>query len=586
MPIYLFGPFVLDPAERSLTRDGGRTAVPGKAWQILVMLAEARGSLVTHEAMRAKLWPNIVVEDRTLTVHVSTLRKAMGGGSFIETAPGVGYRLAVPVTVADAPSTRQASPLPVPPSRPVSRRLAVRPFSTAGLALSDTYLGVGMADALTNMLSAIPGLTVAPVAAADRVSSAVDTLEAARSLELDQMLEGSVDLDDERLRVSARLIDISTGHTRQAETFAQVEGGPSAAALQEAITQWVAQSMLQSSAPDPVRSYHPRSPEAFFLQLQARASLRAHAAVPAMRALVLFEQAVAADPNYALAHAGLASTYMLLGSTAIRRPLQIDESMPRARQSAERALALDDKLDEAWTVLGHIKMEYDWDWEGAEADLAHAVALNPSSVDGLSTYGQFLGTMGQLSEAVEVLEQALGIDATAAEAMNVLGFIHSLGGDFDRCIDFLGRMAEFPGYRWRALLSRVLVLDEAGRRDEAMRQRLAWLRLEEGRPDLAEHLDETHRTRGWEAAMDEWIGTLERASRWTAAAFQSAIAGRSNPRFADHALDCLEHAQSQRFATFPLLLQAPSFRSLRGHPRFRAILRGLRLEARSNWQPQ
>jgi serine/threonine-protein kinase len=579
VPIFLFGPFVLDPAERSLTRDGGRTAVPGKAWQILMMLAEARGSLVTHEAMRAKLWPNVVVEDRTLTVHVSTLRKAMGGGSHIETVPGVGYRLAVPVRIvtnADVHAmTRQASPLPV--SRPASRRLAVRPFSTAGLARSDTYLGVGMADALTNMLSAIPGLTVAPVAAADRVSSAADTLEAARSLELDQMLEGSVDLDDERLKVSARLIDISTGRTRQAETFTQAEA--SAAALQEAITQWVAQSMLQSSAPDPVRSYHPRSSEAFFLQLQARTSLRAHAAVPAMRALVLFEQAVAADPNYALAHAGLASTYLLLGSTAIRRPLQIDESMPRARQSAERALALDDKLDEAWTVLGHIKMEYDWDWEGAEADLAHAVALNPSSVDGLTAYGQFLGTMGQLGEAIEALQQALSIDATAAEAMNVLGFIHSVAGDADRCLDFLGRMAEFPGYRWRALLSRILVLDEAGRRDEAMRQRLAWLRLEEGRPDLAEQLDETHRTKGWEAAMDEWIGTMERASRWTAAAFQSAIAGRT-----DHALDCLEHAQSQRFATFPLLLQGPSFRSLRGHPRFRAILRGLRLEERASFE--
>ena len=121
----------------------------------------------------------------------------------------------------------------------------------------------------------------------------------------------------------------------------------------------------------------------------------------------------------------------------------------------------------------------------------------------------------------------------------------------------------------------VLVLDEAGRRDEAMQQRLAWLRLEEGRPDLADRLADVDKARGWEAAMDEWIEMMERRSRWTAAAFQSAVAGRS-----DHALDCLEHAQSQRFATFPLLLQAPSLRSLRGHPRFRAILRGLRLEER------
>jgi DNA-binding winged helix-turn-helix (wHTH) protein/tetratricopeptide (TPR) repeat protein len=573
--IYRFGPFVLDPAERALRRDGGNMAVPGKAWQILVMLAEAAGRLVTHETMRAKLWPNIVVEDRTLTVHVSTLRKALGSGAYIETVAGVGYRLAVPVQVmAKAGSaTTQASLLPV------SRRLAVRPFSTTGLAPNDRYLGVGMADALTNMLSAIPGLTVAPVAVADRISSGSDTLEAVRPPGMDQMLEGSVDLNDERLQVSARLVDTSTGRTRLAETFARSHA--SASTLQEAITQWVAQSMLQSTDLDPVRSYHPRSSEAFFLQLQARASLRAHAPVPAMRALVLFEQAVAADPDYGLAHAGLASSYMLLGSTAIRRPLPIEEAMPMARQSAERALALDEKLDEAWAVLGRIKMEYDWDWEGAEADLAHAVALNPSSVDGLISYGQFLGTMGHLREAVEVLQQALRVDATAAEAMNLLGFIHSIAGDADRALDLLGRMARFPGYRWRALLSRILVLDEFGRRDEAMQQRLDWLRLEERRPDLADGLADTNRTRGWEAAMDEWIEMMERASRWTAAAFQSAVAGRS-----DHALECLEHARSQRFANFPLLLQGPSLRSLRGHPRFRAILRGLRLEGRSFLEPQ
>ncbi|MBL6617193.1 MAG: hypothetical protein ISP49_21410 [Reyranella sp.] len=125
------------------------------------------------------------------------------------------------------------------------------------------------------------------------------------------------------------------------------------------------------------------------------------------------------------------------------------------------------------------------------------------------------------------------------------------------------------------------MLDEAGRRDDAMRERLAWLRLEERRPDLADQLADTERTRGWEAAMDEWIGLLERRSRWTAAAFQSAVAGQSNPKWVEHALDCLEHAQNQRFATFPLLLQAQALRPLRGHARFRAILRGLRLEGRA-----
>src|SRR5215468_2390209 len=102
MSVYAFGPFILDTAARRLTRDGQRLAVPGKAWRILLMLVEAGGRLVSHDAFRAKLWPNVVVEDRTLTVHMSTLRKALGDGpssDVIENVPRAGYRLAVPVQV-------------------------------------------------------------------------------------------------------------------------------------------------------------------------------------------------------------------------------------------------------------------------------------------------------------------------------------------------------------------------------------------------------------------------------------------------------------------------------------------------------
>src|SRR5258708_10644555 len=158
MPKYAFGPFVLDPAERRLTRDGRRLAVPAKAWQILVMLAEAGGRLVPHEAFRAKLWPSVIVEDRTLTVHVSTLRKALGTDSaegYIETVARAGYRLAVPVRVlseADPPPQAVSGP-PMAEARP----LAARPFSTRDLAQADASLGVGIADAGSTALGGLPG---------------------------------------------------------------------------------------------------------------------------------------------------------------------------------------------------------------------------------------------------------------------------------------------------------------------------------------------------------------------------------------------------------------------------------------------
>ena len=199
LPIYAFGPFVLDPAERRLTRAGRRVPVPRKAWQILLMLAEAGGRLVPHESFRSRLWPSVVVEDRTLTVHMSTLRKALEDGSpmaVIETVPREGYRLAVPVRVLDeADSAARAAE-----GRQVeaTSTLAVRPFATSDLGEAEVYLGVGIADAVGTVLGTVSGLVVPPVDAAQDLASA-------RLLGAEHMLEGSVHRSAERLVVSAAL---------------------------------------------------------------------------------------------------------------------------------------------------------------------------------------------------------------------------------------------------------------------------------------------------------------------------------------------------------------------------------------------
>jgi DNA-binding winged helix-turn-helix (wHTH) protein/AraC-like DNA-binding protein len=123
MSIYGFGPFLLDPAARQLTLNGREVAMPGKAWQILMILVEAQGRFVSHETLRAELWPNIAVEDRTLTVHVSTLRKALRDGTFsdyIENVPRAGYRLAASVRILSGVDaevvSRQFTATPEPPA--------------------------------------------------------------------------------------------------------------------------------------------------------------------------------------------------------------------------------------------------------------------------------------------------------------------------------------------------------------------------------------------------------------------------------------------------------------------------------------
>lgn len=576
MAVYAFGPFVLDSSERWLTRDGRRIGVPGKAWQILLLLVEARGRLVAHETLRAKLWPDIVVEERTLTVHVSTLRKSLGpgpAGGYFETVAREGYRLAVPVHLPSEDSApTQASGRPLPAEL---RTLAVMPFSTRTVADADSYIGVGIADAVSTALGSVPGLTVWPIDAMEDLNGARDTIEACRALGVGHLLEGSVQRSADRLEISASLIDVASGRRRWSERFEQPHG--ESAALQDAIASWAASALPQPSVEvgHSLHSYRPRTAEAYFLQLQARANLKPFMRLPLLKALSLFEQAVAIDSNYAMAHAGLASTYLRMSSTALLRPLPVDEAMPMARQSAERALAIDEGLAEAWAVLGRVKMEYDWDWDGAEADLTHAVALNGSSVEALAATAEFLSVMGRHDEAIDTMEQARRLDPRSVETLQHLGIVYWMADRAEQALEVVAESLTIVPESPRGHYGRMLIFDQLGRRDEAMVERLATLRGLSVAQGLAEHVETLSKSQGWRAAMDVWIGLLERTNRWEGAAMQWMAADEPS-----RALDALEHCVKARTTYLGFTGQSPCFRSLHGDPRFQGVLRALNLEGR------
>jgi tetratricopeptide (TPR) repeat protein len=275
-----------------------------------------------------------------------------------------------------------------------------------------------------------------------------------------------------------------------------------------------------------------------------------------------------------MAHAGLGSTYLLMASTAMLRPLPADEAMPLARKAAERAIALDESLAEAWAVQGRVKMEYDWDWEGAEADLAHAVALNGSSVEALGAFGQFLSAMGRHDEAIEAMEQARKLDPRHIETLQHLAIVYWMAGQADRSLattDDCLQIADTP----RIHYGRMLLFDQLGRHDEAMVERLATLRGLAVAQGLAEHVEVVAQTESWRAAMEVWIALLERTNRWEGAAQQWMTAGEP-----DRALDALEHCVKSRTTYLCFTRQNPCFRPLHNNPRFQGILRTLKLDER------
>lgn len=459
-PTYRFGSFLFDVAEHRLIRAGRSLPVKGKPLQVLLLLVEAGGRLVTRETFMARLWPHVTVEERNLTVHVSTLRKVLGDTpsrpSCIETVARTGYRLTLPI-----------------------RRL------TAGEAAAEPPV-------------------IAPF---DRAARA----------------------DED-------------GDLRRAAT--------------------------EAARP---QSHDARQAEACLLQLQARRRLHLAERVPTLEALALFEKALELDPNQAEAHAGLALTYMLLASTRIRHLLPVDVATTLARESAERALALDGNLGEARTALGRLEMVYAWDWSGAATSFARGAALSPGSVESAEAHGWFLASMGQHKKAVEELERAHRLDPSHRDALERLGLVQWMAGQGERALATLARVRVIHPESRRPHLYRMLMLDDLGRHDEAMAERVAWLRLDD--PDLAARLARLHRDGAWRTAMSDWIAEVESRTWWFEAAVQAMAIDETARSLAN-----LERMVAARGDGVPILRAVPAFRAARGTPRFEDLLRSVGLD--------
>jgi DNA-binding winged helix-turn-helix (wHTH) protein/tetratricopeptide (TPR) repeat protein len=562
MPVYEFGPFVLDTTERLLMRGGERVPVTPKAWQILEMLVAAGGRLVRRETFYERLWPNVTVEERNLTVHMSTLRglleEAPSTAGLIETITGVGYRLLAEVRVLSEGSRRTS------PGRPAGLVLpvGVLPFATDGLDEAEAHLGIGFAKAVAGQLGDLPVVS--------------SRHSAANQGGIAYVLEGAVRRDSGRLSVSTQLLDVKSGAAQWRETFAQPAAN--AATLQDAVARRVSR-WINPKAPTDQRAalatYRPRVAEAYFLQLQGRALLNIAERKPALKALELFQQAVALDPEYAVAHAGLSSTYLLMASSSHLRAMPLGQALVLARRSAQRAIALDETVGEAWATLGKIKMHYEFDWQGAEADLEHAAALSPMSVEALLAYGRFLMATGEPDASIEVVERARRVDAQRRETLELMGEVLWFAGRIEPALEALAEAIALPPPEKRPHFRRMVVFDQLGRHDQAMADRRAWLFIC-GELAIVDRLQEIERSRGWKAAMAEWIVTVvESANLWPQAAQQWVAAGE-----AGRALDALERGLAERSTPMPFILQDPALRPLHDEPRFRRIVQALGLATR------
>lgn len=600
-----FGTFQVDPHERVLLQDGHPVPLTPKALETLLVLLKHHGHVVSKAELLGAVWPDTFVEEGVLAQNILTLRKALGNPDWIENVPRRGYRFSAPVTPAgtgteEAPAPRlkrRAWALgmlivaalavigiaalrlvrPRPPAGvPHIRSLAVLPFQS--ISHEPSYLGLGLADVLINRMGTLAQIAVRPISAVRKFAEAApDPLAAGRELGVDLVLDGNIQREGDRVRVTVQLHQMTDGATLWSGKFDQKSGD--LFALEDSIAGQVADGLLLNlTAGERSRllKRYTENSEAWQAYLRGRYFWNRRTPEAHQKAIQEFEQATRIDPRYALAYAGLADAYVLLGSNPnhlMSRP----DAMAKGRTAALKAIELDGDLAEAHTSLAFILMHYDWKWADAEKEFQRAIVLNPSYATAYQWHSFNLLVTGHPDDAVKELKKAQALDplsliisADLAETYNYVGRPSQAEAEARRVLDLDPTFMQARCWLAYALTDErrydeaVAVLESGQLADDAYRlSTLAYVYVMAGR-------------RGEARSVLERLIRLARNDYGLALNVASIYASMGD---VPSMLPWLETAFAERTGALLLLNVHPPIEPVRSDPRFRAFTARMGLPA-------
>jgi TolB-like protein/Tfp pilus assembly protein PilF len=307
-------------------------------------------------------------------------------------------------------------------ARPANRinSIAVLPLENLSHDPEQEYFTDGMTDALITDLSKIGALRVISRTSAMQYKGAHKTLpQIARELNVDSIVEGSVMRSANRVRITAQLIRGRTDQHIWAETYER--DLRDVLALQSDVAEAIATEIKTKITPQEqsqLRRTRPVDPEAYQLYLKGRYYWNRRSEEGIHRAIEYFSGALEKDPNYALAYAGLADCYNLLGAFGYVRPR---DAYPRGKAAATKALELDEELAEAHASLARNKIAFDWDWSGARREFERALELNPNYGTAHYWYSYYYFAMGRLDAAAQEMERAVELDPLSLQINTEMG---------------------------------------------------------------------------------------------------------------------------------------------------------------------
>ena len=314
------------------------------------------------------------------------------------------------------------------------------PFKIISETEEEKYLSLGMADTLITRLSDVRRLIVRPTRAVQKYTEDCDPVEVGKDLQVEAVLDGRIMRVGDRLRVTVQFISVAGRQTLWGEKFD--EKITDIFAVQDLIAEQVVQALLlKLTITEQKRLTEPqtRNPEAYRQYLMGRYFWNKRTAETIKKAVDCFQKSIAADPDFALAHLGLADCYLIFPQHHLREP---HHSLPLAKASAERALTLDATLAEAYSTLAHANFLYDWDWEAAGNNHRKALALKPNYATGRHWYGVYLAGMGRFDEGLAEIKRAQSLDPlspimskSAATVLNYAGRFEEAAAEYRRTLN-------------------------------------------------------------------------------------------------------------------------------------------------------
>ena len=460
------------------------------------------------------------------------------------------------------------------PKPPRARSIAVLPFLNMSADPENEHFADGITEDVISQLSKIRALQVISRTSVMPFKGRQHGLrEIAERLRVATLVEGSVRRAGDRVRIVAQLIDATTDQHLWSDTFdrqltdifaIQTEVALQIATALEATLSLDERARLAKVPTNDVRAYQE--------YLQGRQCLIRYTEEGMRQAIVFFEQAIAIDPGYALAYAGIAMAYTDLGECGAVDP---ERAYPPAKAAAARALALDPDLAEAHSTRGLGMFVYDFDWIGAEAEFKRALELSPSNADTYDLYGRFCSALERFDEAIALQQRAHELDPLAHPVDIATAYLRAKR--YDEALEAATRAIGFDQENARAHSTLGWAYFGKQRFAEGLAAMEHAVHLAPGNSLWLGQLGEAYALAGKIDLAERVLHDLEEAARHRFVAPYHLAYVYTGLGQQERAMDCLEEAFEQRAGSIYGIRGSFLFAPLRGNPRFTALLRRMNL---------